>query len=164
MRFLLLIILMCVGLKGRAAEIQMPGHNQSAAIKLENIFMSEFGNEKGILYKTVPRGLIISFHENYFFDENFVIKEDILKRLANLVKLINLPCSIEVNTKIGNRAMSLEASIMRSQIIVGYLIKKLGLNQEQIRAIGFGDLRPYKNNGQWNSDMDNRVDVVIFYY
>lgn len=167
MRHLLFIVFIFVvffEIFSKVSALQPPGHNLLVTKELEDMFMSEFGSHKGIFYQTVPRGLIISFQENYFFDENFIVKKDILGRIANLIKRINLPCSIEVNTKTDNSENSLETSILRSQLIARDLIKIYGIKPEQIRAIGFGDMVPYKNSGQWDFDMDNRVDIVIFYY
>ena len=136
--------------------------------QIEIIFKQDLINEYEVLYTQVPRGLIISFPDDYFFDKSTCnmksSAEAILTKLSQLIKQVDLPCVVEVNTLGGGRLGNLEISIKRAEIIVEYMIMQNGVNPQKIRSIGFGSMMPFSDNVSYKGNLNNRVDFVIIRY
>ncbi len=121
----------------------------------------------------MPRGLIISIDEKYFFNDGEArIKESSLCILdiiiANLRSLNNY-CVVESHTENNNFENSdynedWEISVSRSANIVEYMMKYGKLPREQLFALGFGEFMPFRDNVSVVSDLDKRIDFVILEY
>ena len=110
-------------------------------------------------YKIVPRGAILSFDSSIFYDKNSLcLKPEsiyIFELIADIAKSKNKILQIEANTdeKFCNME-SWEISIIRLNDIVDYFLSNNLLEENQIKSIGFGDIKPIKNR-------DNRIDFVF---
>jgi outer membrane protein OmpA-like peptidoglycan-associated protein len=63
---------------------------------------------------------------------------------------------------IGNDAYNQNLSAQRAQAVRQYLIANMGLSENRIQSIGFGESRPIANNESEEGRMQNRrIDVVI---
>lgn len=158
---LITILIFCSGFnftisyKSNVEEIEK--HFQSAMPKISNI-----------IYTKVPRGLIISIDERYFFDHDEVgIKESSLPILdsisATLKELQNL-CVIENHTEDKGVAENWELSVQRASNIAEYLVKCGNLPNQRIFPLGFGEIMPFSDNVAPNGKMNNRIDFVIIEY
>lgn len=154
-------------------------HSEKYSVNnLEKIFAQSLPQNKGIIYTKVPRGLVISFNEHIFFNENETkIKENslyILNIIANILKQLPNQCIIEdhIREQNFNNLENWEVSMTRASSISEYLIKYEKVPQEQLFDIGFGNMMPFydnvaplENNATgFASSMDNRVDFVIIEY
>lgn len=161
---LLLILIFCTGF----SNISEPGIDT-----LENIFKTYLPVKEGVIYTRVPRGLIVSIDESYFFSEREArIKESslcILDTISMILKEINKYCVIENHTEENDFTDSIfsnnwEISIMRSENIAQYLTLCCQLPVEKTFALGYGDIMPFKDNVAPQNGMNNRVDFVIIEY
>lgn len=141
--------------------------------KIEQIFKSNLGITGGILYTKVPRGLVVSFDSGIFFEnESVELKDsskDLLNKISVLISEIGKPCVIEGNSTERNERGSftnsnLELTIERAQNVAHYIVQTKLVPLNQIYAIGFGELMPFRDNVDYRDDMDNRIDFVIINY
>jgi len=168
---LILIVIFCSGFDDPIINIAVS--YQPNVEKLETLFKSVLPENKGIIYTKVPRGLIISIDEKYFFNDGEArIKESSLCILdiiiANLRSLNNY-CVVESHTDNNNFENSdynedWEISVSRSANIVEYMMKYGKLPREQLFALGFGEFMPFRDNVSVVSDLDKRIDFVILEY
>jgi len=168
---LILIVIFCSGFDDPIINIAVS--YQPNVEKLETLFKSVLPENKGIIYTKVPRGLIISIDEKYFFNDGEArIKESSLCILdiiiANLRSLNNY-CVVESHTENNNFENSdynedWEISVSRSANIVEYMMKYGKLPREQLFALGFGEFMPFRDNVSVVSDLDKRIDFVILEY
>jgi len=141
---------------------------------LEELFKENLDIKKGIIYTKVPRGLVISIHEDYFFNNGDArIKESSLSTLAIIARVLNsIPnrCVIEDHTE-GNDltctkfTYEYELSIARAANIVNYMLKCENLPWIKAFGIGYGEFMPFRDNVSSKGPMmDKRVDFVIIEY
>lgn len=155
---LLILYIFCTG-----------GSTSSTQSEIEKIIISELKNN--ITITKVPRGLILSFDENVFFNGcNTKINQNslsILDKIANILKRIQKFCVIENHTA-DNCSPELdtwEIAMVRAGNIAEYLIKHNSVPQGQIFDIGFGEFMPFNENINIKAKkLDNRVDFVIIDY
>ncbi len=140
---------------------------------LETIFKSSIPLKNGIVYTKVPRGLIISIDEKFFFnDDDARIKESSLHVLDILIYILHeLPnyCVVEVHTENNNSGSThyvenWELSLARSSNIADYMLTYGKLPADRLFALGFGEYMPFKDNVASSKGMDSRVDFVILEY
>jgi outer membrane protein OmpA-like peptidoglycan-associated protein len=63
---------------------------------------------------------------------------------------------------IGNDAYNLNLSAERARAVQQYLIANMGLSEDRVQAVGYGEERPIANNDSKEGQMQNRrIDVVI---
>ncbi len=159
--------------------------------RLESIFRSALPLKEGIVYTKVPRGLIVSIDENYFFSNGEArIKESSLCILNTIILLLHkLPnyCVVEDHTENNNLSSSIysndcELSVARSANIVQYMITYGKLSPLQLFSLGYGQYMPFRGNveaydkgyptgmavpGNFqnnNKKMNKRIDFVIIEY
>ncbi len=137
---------------------------------IENIFRNTLPSTDIAIYTQVPRGLIISFDSNIFFEEGLdEIKENskiLLNNIGEIIKYLDKSCIIEGNAKANtikntHYNTNWEISIIRAEKIVQYLIKNQQLNPQKIHAVGFGEKIPLLKN---NTEYNQRIDFVILNY
>ena len=63
---LVIILIFCTGFSDSTVNIAVS--YQPEADKFEHIFRARLQLQFGVIYSTLPRGLILSINENYFFD------------------------------------------------------------------------------------------------
>ena len=137
---------------------------------LEKLFKK--GMSENFIYTKVPRGLIISIDENFFFyDCKSEIKESslyLLDKFADILNEIPNYCVIENHSKdklCSENLESWELSSMRSANIAEYLIKYRDVPPQKIFDIGFGETMPFKDNvSATDKKLDNRIDFVLIEY
>lgn len=146
---------------------------QPSVEKLETLFQAVLPKNKGVIYTKVPRGLIISIDERYFFNEGEArIKESSLCILDRIIyQLQTLPnlCVVEGHTGNNNFENSgysadWELSISRSANIVDYMMKYGKLPKERLFALGYGEFMPFRDNVAPIEGNDFRIDFVILEY
>lgn len=175
--YILIFIISCFFNCSYADEIQniyVSASYRPALDKLEELFKEKIDIKKGIIYTKVPRGLVISINEDYFFNNGDArIKESSLSTLtiiARLLKSIPNQCVVENNTEgddLTNTKFTYEyeLSIARSANIVNYMLKCENLPWVKAFAIGYGEVMPFKDNvSPTYPAMDKRVDFVIIEY
>ncbi len=137
---------------------------------IENLFRNTLPSTDIAIYTPVPRGLIISFDSNIFFEEGLdEIKENskiLLNNIGEIIKYLDKSCIIEGNAKAStikntHYNTNWEISIIRAEKIVQYLIKNQQLNPQKIHAVGFGEKIPLLKN---NTEYNQRIDFVILNY
>lgn len=169
--FLIYILLFCSGNTHFLTDISVS--YQPKTDKLEAVFKSSLPVKEGIVYTKVPRGLILSIDEKYFFNKGDArLKESSLKILdiiiMNLKNLSNY-CIVEDHTENGvldggKYKENWELSMARSDNIVEYMADYGKLPARQLFALGFGEYMPFKDNVAPKKGMNNRVDFVIIQY
>ena len=140
---------------------------------IEQIFKSNLGNIPSIIYTKVPRGLVISFDSSIFFERESVELKDssleLLNKISILISKVGKPCVIEANSTEKDlrgdfKKSNLELTIVRAQNIAQYIVNTKLVTLNQIYAIGFGEIMPFRDNVDYREDMDNRIDFVIINY
>ena len=168
---LIVILFFCSGAKDSIINIAVS--YQPNVEKLEQIFKTHLPIKEGIIYTKVPRGLVLSIDERWFFNKGEArIKESSLCILDTIaVLLTNLPnyCVIENHTGEENFENSdykenWELSIARASNIAEYLVKYKHLHIKKVFPLGYGEFMPFKDNVGESVGMDNRVDFVIIEY
>ena len=169
--FLILILFFCSGHSDSVIDVSVS--YQPNVEKLEQIFKTALPVKDGVVYTKVPRGLIVSIDENYFFNDGEVkIKESSLCILDTIILLLHkLPnyCIVENHTEDSNLLNSKyektwEISITRADNIVQYMSDCGKLPANQLFALGFGEYMPFKDNVAPGNGMNNRIDFVIIEY
>lgn len=141
--------------------------------KLETMFKAVLPEVKGVVYTKVPRGLIISIDERYFFNDGEArIKESslcILDRIIYQLREIPNYCVVEDHTEKNNFENSdynedWELSASRSANIVEYMMKYGKVSAKQLFALGYGEFMPFRDNVAPIEGINNRIDFVILEY
>lgn len=169
---LILTMLFCCGAadNGRVAMITV---NKPEADRMEALFKAAIPLKDGIIYTKVPRGLIVSINEQYFFDRGAIkIRKSSLPILDALISVFNTLdtyCIIEDHSDPdgvddSNYKSNWELTIARSSNIVQYFIRCGCINPDKVFGFGFGEFMPFKDNVAETGDMDNRIDFVFIDY
>ncbi len=187
--FLILIMIFCTGVTyfdDKCLNISY----QPNTDKLETIFKAALPLKEGIVFTKVPRGLVVSIDERYFFSDGEArIRESSLCILDTIILLLHkLPnyCVVENHTQDNNLACTIynddcEISIARSANIVQYMIKYGKLSPSQLFSLGYGQYMPFRGNVEsydsskgiptgmaasqnCNNKMNKRIDFVILEY
>lgn len=143
---------------------------QPNVTRLETVFKSAMPQGYGIVYTKVPRGLVVSIDEKYFFNAGEVrIKESslyILDIAASIIKDLSNYCVIESHTEETGESLNTnwELSISRAGNIAEYITKCRKISSERIFFLGFGNSMPFKDNVAPRNGMNNRIDLVILEY
>lgn len=170
--FLILILIFCSGHSDLVADISIASYQHNTR-ELEKIFKSSLPVKEGIVYTKVPRGLILSIDEKYFFNPGDVrLKESSLKILDTIILLLHkIPnyCIVEDHTENailegGQFQENWELSMARSDNIVQYMSYYGKIPAEQLFSLGFGEYMPFKDNVAPQKGMNNRIDFVIIEY
>ncbi len=142
--------------------------------ELEKMFKQKIGDELGVIFTKVPRGLIMSFDERIFFESCQTCLNPnsytILDTLAKALKTIPNDFVIENHTEDNAIACNCdftqnwELSIMRAENMAQYLIDCGNLDTMRMFSLGFGEIMPFADNVSEKYAMDNRVDIVILQY
>lgn len=169
---LVIILIFCTGFSDSTVNIAVS--YQPEVDKLEHIFRASLPLKDGVIYTKVPRGLIVSINENYFFDYGEAkIKQSslcILDTIAALLHKLSNYCVIENHTlaeSVNNNDVDAnwELSLMRAENIVEYLTVYAKLPASQLFSLGYGQYMPFRDNvGRDKKGMDNRIDFVILEY
>ncbi len=166
---LILILIFCTGASDEQV-IDASVSYQSKAQRLEAVFRASMPVKDGIIYTKVPRGLIVSINEKYFFNKGEArIKESslcILDTIAELLHRLSNYCVIENHTEeFINDENNWELSLSRSSNIAEYMINSGKLPPAQLFTLGYGQYMPFKDNvSAKQSGFDSRVDFVILEY
>ena len=139
--------------------------------KVENL-MRKFV-DTDMIFTYVPRGLVVSFDEDLFFN----INQDkislsgvcVLEKISKVLKNIDNLCVIEGHTNNLNPQNSIysenwELSLARANNIAIYLMRCDNINPEKLFSIGFGAYMPFHDNVSYTGDLDNRIDFVFLEY
>lgn len=165
---LVIVLIFCTGFSEPVADISVS--YQPNTDRLETLFKASLPIKSGIMYTKVPRGLIVSINEKYFFNEGETkIKEsslcllDIIAEL--LVKLSNY-CVVEDHTEeFLNGEDNWELSLLRASNIVDYLITYEKIPASQLFSLGYGQSMPFRDNvSSKKNGLDSRIDFVILQY
>lgn len=136
--------------------------------EIEKYFQSAMPKISNIIYTKVPRGLIVSIDEKYFFDHDEVgIKESslpILDSISGILNELQNFCVIESHTEDEGVVENWELSVQRASNIAEYLVKCGNLPNQRIFPLGFGEIMPFNDNVAPNGKMNNRIDFVIIEY
>lgn len=168
---LILIVIFCSGSTDSIINIAVS--YQPNVEKLETMFKAVLPENKGIIFTKVPRGLIISVDERYFFNDGEArIKESslcILDRIIYQLKTLPNYCVVENHTEKNNFENSdynedWELSVSRSANIVEYMMKYGKVPGEQLFALGYGQFMPFRDNVAPTEGINNRIDFVILEY
>jgi chemotaxis protein MotB len=163
--FLIFVLIFCSGFIGVAVSYQ-PNLKD-----LETAFRTNLPNN--VIYTQVPRGLIITVDEKYFFNDGEArIKESslpLLDKVAQTLNALTNYCVVENHTENNNLSNSdykedWELSMARSANIVEYLTKYGGVSTSKLFALGFGQYMPFWDNVAPKNGPENRIDFVIIDY
>lgn len=169
---LIFILLFCSGAAApdKTAVISV---NKPETEKAEKLFKAVIPVKEGIIYTKVPRGLIISIDEKYFFTRGSIkIRESSLVTLNAIISVYqNLDnfCVIECHSDPDGVSDSDYQSnwgltLARASNIVLYFIRYGNIKPDKIFGIGFGEFMPFKDNVSPNGNLDNRIDFVFIDY
>lgn len=169
---LLLVMLFCSGATddSRIAVITI---NKPEVDRMEKLFKAAIPLKDGVIYTKVPRGLIVSINEQYFFDRGAIkIKQSslpILDSIISVFKTLDTYCIIEDHSDPDGVSDSRyksnwELTIARSTNIVQYFIRYGCVDPDKIFGFGFGEFMPFKDNVSEKAGMDNRIDFVFIDY
>ena len=164
---LILCVIFCAGFSSvPAGGISLS--YQPNVDKLEKVFKDSLPLD-GVIYTKVPRGLIISINERFFFNTGDTrIKESslyILNTIAELVYKLSNYCVIENHTEeYFNDSRNLELSLVRSANIAQYMINTRKISADRLFALGYGQYMPFKDNVSPKKGFNNRIDFVILEY
>lgn len=186
--FLIFIMIFCTGISNSKRDF-LPVSYQPKTDKLETIFKSALPLKDGIVFTKVPRGLIVSIDERYFFNEGEArIKESslcILDRIIILLHELSNYCVVENHTEDNNLSGTIynddcEISLARSTNIVQYMIKYGKVPPDRLFALGYGQYMPFRGNvksydkngvatgmaasNDIKNTMNKRIDFVILEY
>ncbi len=190
--FLIMIIIFCTG-HTHWDDYDLPVSYQPNTDKLETIFKTALPLKDGIIFTKVPRGLIVSIDERYFFSDGEArIKESslcILDRIILLLHELSNYCVVENHTEDNNLSGTVynddcEISLARSTNIVQYMIKYGKIPPDRLFALGYGQYMPFRANvksydsskgtstgmaasenfRKSSSRMNKRIDFVILEY
>lgn len=187
--FLILIIIFCTG-HTYWDDKDLPVSYQPNTDKLETVFRTALPLKDGIIFTKVPRGLIVSIDERYFFSDGEArIRESslcILDRIIVLLHELSNYCVVENHTEDNNLIGSdydndCEISLARSTNIVQYMIKYGKVPPERLFALGYGQYMPFRGNVKsydaaqgvptgmavsksTPNKMNKRIDFVILEY
>lgn len=137
---------------------------------IEKLFKNSLPAINTPIYTQVPRGLIVSFDSDIFFEEGQdELKESakiLLNDIGRIIKYLDKTCIIEGNAKTSiientHYNTNWEISIIQAEKIVQYLIATLEINPLKIQAVGFGEKIPLTKN---NTEYNQRIDFVILNY
>ncbi len=165
---LILILFFCTGFSDPVADISVS--YQSGVDKLEEVFKASLLlNKNDIMFTKVPRGLIVSINEKYFFNTNQTrIKESALPVIDTIIDLLqglSNYCVIEDHTEeMSFNNKNWELSLVRSANIAEYMITKGKISAERIFFLGYGQYMPFRDNVAPRKGMNNRIDFVILEY
>lgn len=141
--------------------------------KAEMLFRQNVSNQDKIIFTHVPRGLIVSIDEKFFFNENqHQLKGEclpMLNQIADVLNILDNNFVIEGHTKDIDSKNSIynhnwELSLARANNISKYLMRCKKVSPEKIFIVGFGEFMPFMGNVSENIGMDNRIDFVILDY
>ena len=186
--FLIFIMIFCTGISNSKRDF-LPVSYQPKTDKLETIFKSALPLKDGIVFTKVPRGLIVSIDERYFFSDGEArIKESslcILDRIIILLHELSNYCVVENHTEDNNLSGTIynddcEISLARSTNIVQYMIKYGKVPPDRLFALGYGQYMPFRGNvksydkngvatgmaasNDIKNKMNKRIDFVILEY
>ena len=186
--FLIFIMIFCTGSSNSAKNFLCISF-QPKTDKLENIFKAALPLNDGIVFTKVPRGLIVSIDERYFFSDGEArIKESslcILNRIIVLLHELSNYCVVENHTEDNdlsgtNYNNDCEISLARSTNIVQYMIKYGKVPPDRLFALGYGQYMPFRGNvksydksgvttgmaasNDIKNKMNKRIDFVILEY
>ena len=186
--FLIFIMIFCTGISNSKRDF-LPVSYQPKTDKLETIFKSALPLKDGIVFTKVPRGLIVSIDERYFFSDGEArIKESslcILDRIIILLHELSNYCVVENHTEDNNLSGTIynddcEISLARSTNIVQYMIKYGKVPPDRLFALGYGQYMPFRGNvksydkngvatdmaasNDIKNTMNKRIDFVILEY
>ena len=186
--FLIFIMIFCTVISNSKRDF-LPVSYQPKTDKLETIFKSALPLKDGIVFTKVPRGLIVSIDERYFFSDGEArIKESslcILDRIIILLHELSNYCVVENHTEDNNLSGTIynddcEISLARSTNIVQYMIKYGKVPPDRLFALGYGQYMPFRGNvksydkngvatgmaasNDIKNTMNKRIDFVILEY
>ena len=140
-------------------------------VSIEDFVKENLPNSESVVYTIVPRGLIISVATDFlFYEASDKIREEaynFLYQIGSIIKYINKPCVVEGNALTQNDTdtiSNIELSVIRADEIVEFMIKENKINPSLLKAIGFGNMLPFKDNVSYKGHMDKRIDFVILNY
>ena len=187
--FLVFIMVFCTGVSYIEGDFLSVSY-QPKTDKLETIFKDALPLKDGIIFTKVPRGLIVSIDERYFFNDGEArIKESslcILDRIIFLLHELSNYCVVEDHTQDNNLLGTIydndcELSLVRSTNIVQYMIKYGNIKPDRLFALGYGQYMPFRGNvksydsnsgvptgmaasNYLKNRMNKRIDFVILEY
>ena len=147
--------------------------NISEVEAIEMLFKAALPVNTGIVYTKVPRGLIISIDERYFFNRGAIkIRESsliILNAIISVYRNLDNFCVIECHSDTDGVSDSDYQSnwgltLARASNIVLYFIRYGNIKPDKIFGIGYGEFMPFKNNVSINGNLNNRIDFVFIDY
>ena len=165
---LIFILFICTGFS-KESLIDISVSYQPNADRLESVFKAAIPIKEGIIFTKVPRGLIVSINEEYFFNNGESrIKESSLYILDIIVALLHKLsnyCVVENHTEENfNNDENRELSLSRSANIVQYMITCGKLPSSRLFALGYGQYMPFRDNVAPDMGINNRIDFVILEY
>ncbi len=165
---LVIFLMFCTGFSEPVADISVS--YQPNTDRLETLFKNALPVKSGVMYTKVPRGLIVSINEKYFFNKGEIkIKESslcLLDTIAELLRKLSNYCVVENHTEeFLNEEYNWELSLLRASNIVNYLMIYGKLPASQLFSLGYGQSMPFRDNVSKNKNgLDNRIDFVILEY
>lgn len=124
-----------------------------------------------MFFSHVPRGLVVSINENFFFNTcNVKLKPEakfVLDEIGYVLNQLDYDFVIEGHSQ--NGALNSlqwehdwEISLARANNISRYLIRCAKVSPDKIFTVGFGEYIPFSKNKHPN--LNNRIDFVILDY
>ncbi len=146
----------------------------SKALEIQKKFERAIPENTPVIYTFVPRGLIVSIHEEVFFvDENTDINLKgvrVLNSIIGVLKSIDNDCTVECHTEghfnpCAKYKSNWEISMARANSITDYVVYCGKIPSHRVFPLGFGEWMPFKENvSTATKGFDKRIDFVIFDY
>lgn len=127
----------------------------------------EAGVSTPMKFTKVPRGLIVSFNEEIFFNDGVEkIRENstcVLNQIADILNKTGKVCVVEGHTEnvrpeISCYKSNWELSLARANNITLYLMRCANVDPEKLFSIGYGEFMPLDER------VNSRIDFVILDY
>ncbi|MDR1944396.1 MAG: OmpA family protein [Synergistaceae bacterium] len=151
------------------ASDQVENSRQVLALMQETIKNEHLEDE--ITIEVTERGVVISFSEQFLFDEGSArIHPDALRilfKIGNVVKSLPNMVSLEGNTDSARLQDSIYGdnwglSAARAAVVASYLNNSLGIPANRLKAVGLGPSSPLvPNDSAEHMAINRRVDMVI---
>lgn len=126
-----------------------------------------------MFFSHVPRGLVVSFDMDTFFDlNNEKIKCEslcILNKIGNVINQLDYNVVVEGHSQNDflQNYLSMEnweISLVRANNITKYLMRYVNVSPQKIFTVGFGEFMPFSKKIIDNRKLDSRIDFVILDY
>lgn len=145
-------------------------------VKVQKDAQTEFAlinSGEDFFYREVPRGIVLSVSDDILFKNNenneLTLNPQayvILDKISEILMKISNNFTIEGYTDKFSAREDLDLSIIKSDIVADYILRKFPTLHDRIFSLGFGNTVPFSSEvkSYQGKKLDNRIDFVIIQY